>query len=130
MRRRTKYWPVLAAVLSFPHAASASWFEFCELRGTVESITSRPENKGAAVLLLNVKSVEAKKLGNMEGYTDCREYLGQQMPVFLQSLRYRKRTIQVGDTLSVFRSAIDDSTGRSHVKVEPREHIPSATRVE
>jgi len=97
---------ILVASLSILAAQSvrASWFEFCDMEGEVESIST--PTQGEYELTVNIeKSVRAKDHGD-ESYTNCKEHIGEHLPVHFVA-RELPRVPAVGDKISFFRSAVD-----------------------
>ena len=84
--------------------ARASWFEFCDLEGTVQSVREHP--KGTFELTVQVeKASRAKRLGE-ESYTDCHEHSGKLLDAAFTTSEL-PRTPVVGDNISFSRSVVD-----------------------
>jgi hypothetical protein len=94
----------LCVLSAFAPAARASWFEFCDLEGRVESIGA-PKDEATTLTVTIVAARRARELGE-ESYTDCTEHLGTRMDVEIE-LPAEAGTPANGDVLVFSRSSID-----------------------
>ena len=101
---KTTSFLALCALSGFAPAAHASWFEFCDLEGRIESIGA-PKDEAATLTVTIVAARRARELGE-ESYTDCTAHLGQRMDVELE-LPAKAGTPASGDVLVFSRSSID-----------------------
>ncbi|GHC13383.1 hypothetical protein GCM10010080_31050 [Thermomonas carbonis] len=107
-----------------PGRAIASWFESCELTGTVVNVTSRKKLFGRQPrdVSLSVRAAQRTKdrLGEAS-YTSCHEHIGTDQQ--LQIAVPRSTRINVGGILTVVRTAVDGTninTGETSTTVEFR----------
>jgi hypothetical protein len=94
----------LCALSGFAPTAHASWFEFCDLEGRIESVGA-PKDEATTHTVTIVAARRAREMGE-ESYTDCSEHLGESMDVAIE-LPARAGTPANGDVLVFSRSSID-----------------------
>ena len=106
-------------LLTLPASAQASYFEFCELEGTIASEpTQSPASKREVLVTLHVESVRERRDRKLRlnSYTDCSNYVGTAVTFELRLPGFgRKSSVRAGDTLSVLRSIYDGGTGGTTV---------------
>jgi hypothetical protein len=66
---------VSALLMGLSTHAHASWFEFCELGGELQTV-ARDRSGGPGAYRVEVHVDEAAESPGERGYTDCREYMG------------------------------------------------------
>jgi hypothetical protein len=97
---------VLAGVLAMA-PARASYFEFCDLAGTVQSV-SLPDPAKPRDVQLTVAvdgAARAKKLGNLS-YTDCTEHVGATLEAWFE-IPPETALPAAGDRIAFSRSVVD-----------------------
>lgn len=102
-------------LLTLPAGVQASYFEFCELEGTITAIPLQSSMSPRAVpVTLHVESVRQRRDRELrlDSYSDCTGYVGTAVTFELELPRStRKASLRVGDRLSVLRSVYDGGTG-------------------
>ena len=96
------------ALSAFWPSAHASDFRFCDMAGTVQSVTLRPGDKGRVfdfAVLVSSAQPEKGERGKM-GYTDCSEFVGEKIEIRLQ-LPKRFGQPGSGDHIAFNYSAVD-----------------------
>jgi hypothetical protein len=111
----------LFGLLLLPGVASASWFEFCDLQGSIERAELIPSNRARLYQLdVRVSSADRARVDGDQSYVDCHGHLGQTLTIRLQLPRKIRRP-SLGDQIFFSRSAVDgigpDGFERTHVQV-------------
>ena len=95
-----------AAAVLLATTARASWFEFCEIEGEIDSVSV--EKDGSYALIVNVKSAErtSAEKDAIQSHTDCHEHIGKTVDAYFSAAEL-PRAPAAGDEISFSRSAID-----------------------
>ena len=104
---------VLMLFLCPASASQASDFRFCEMEGTVQAATAYPGKKARVFdMKVAVATAQVDESAEIDGYTDCSEFVGEIVEIRLQIPRGFAPAAS-GDKLSFKYSQVDgfDASG-------------------